>query len=45
VTLNGISVTPSSKDGGGLTMDATARTYRYLDPEEIEAQKKVGVQK
>lgn len=45
VTLNGISVTPNSKDGGVLTMDTTARTYRYLDQEEIEAQKKAGAQK
>lgn len=45
VTLNGISVTPSAKDGGTLTMDATARTYRYLDPEEIQAQKNSGGQK
>lgn len=45
VTLNGISVAPNSKDGGALTLDTTARTYRYLDPEEIEAQKKAGAQK
>jgi type IV pilus assembly protein PilO len=36
VTLNNISITPS-KDGV-LTLDSTARTYRYLDPEEIKAQ-------
>jgi type IV pilus assembly protein PilO len=45
VTLNGISVTPISKDSGMLTLDTTARTYRYLDQEEIEAQKKAGAQK
>lgn len=45
VTLNGISVIPNAKDGGTLTMDATARTYRYLDPEEIQAQKKTGASK
>jgi type IV pilus assembly protein PilO len=45
VTLNGISVTPNAKDGGTLTMDATARTYRYLDPEEIQAQKNTGAKK
>lgn len=39
VTLNNISIAPSSKDSGTLTMDATARTFRYLDPEEIQAQK------
>lgn len=39
VTLNNISIAPSSKDSSTLTMDATARTFRYLDPEEIQAQK------
>jgi type IV pilus assembly protein PilO len=43
VTLNNISITPVAKDGGGfLTMEATARTFRYLDPEEIQAQKQAG---
>lgn len=37
VTLNDISISPS---GGGLTMDATAKTYRYLDESELAAQKK-----
>ena len=45
VTLDGISVTPISKDSGMLTLDTTARTYRYLDQEEIETQKKAGAQK
>lgn len=40
VTLNNITITPGSRDV--LTMDATARTFRYLDPEEIQAQKKAG---
>lgn len=41
VTLNNISIVPVIKDGNGaLTMEATARTFRYLDPEEIQAQKK-----
>lgn len=40
VTLNNISITPGAREG--LTMDATARTFRYLDPEEIQAQKKAG---
>lgn len=41
VTLNNISIAPQSKekDGATLTMEATARTFRYLDPEEIQAQK------
>ena len=40
VTLNNISIAPGARDV--LTMDATARTFRYLDPEEIQAQKKAG---
>ena len=38
VTLNNLSVA-SGKDGV-LSMDATARTYRYLDQEEVAAQRK-----
>ncbi|MDA7416478.1 type 4a pilus biogenesis protein PilO [Xenophilus arseniciresistens] len=40
VTLNNLSIAPA-KDGG-LTMDATARTYRYLDAEEQAAQKRAA---
>lgn len=41
VTLNNLSIAAAAKDsGGGLTMDATARTFRYLDPEEVQAQRK-----
>ena len=40
VTLNNLSLAPPSKDAqGSLTMEATARTFRYLDTEEIQAQK------
>ncbi|WP_042421213.1 type 4a pilus biogenesis protein PilO [Comamonas granuli] len=42
VTLNDIAITVPSKDkagGGGLVMDVTARTFRYLDNEEIQAQR------
>ena len=42
VTLNNIAITPQSKDVSALSMDATARTFRYLDPEEIQAQRKVA---
>ena len=45
VTLNNLSITPAAKDGAALVMDATARTYRYLDPEEVQAQRKVGGKK
>ncbi|MDH4419212.1 MAG: type 4a pilus biogenesis protein PilO [Acidovorax sp.] len=40
VTLNNMVITPGTRDS--LIMDATARTFRYLDPEEIQAQKKAG---
>lgn len=46
VTLNNLTVVPV-KDGT-LAMEATARTYRYLDQEEVAAQRKVvapGVKK
>lgn len=39
VTLNDIAISAKEKDGTALTMDATARTFRYLDAEEIEAQR------
>lgn len=38
VTLNDISISPVA--GGILSMDATAKTYRYLDENEIAAQKR-----
>ena len=40
VTLDNLSITPN-KDGQ-LAMDVTARTFRYLDQEEIEAQRKAA---
>ncbi len=40
VTLNNLSITPQ-KDGA-LTMDATARTFRYLDEAEQAAQKRAA---
>ncbi len=41
VTLNNISINPA---GGMLSMDATAKTYRYLDENELAAQKKASKQ-
>lgn len=38
VTLHDISITQSSK-GGRLRMKAAAKTYRYLDPQEIAAER------
>lgn len=42
VTLNNIAITPIGRDPGVLSLEAVARTFRYLDPEEIAAQKKAG---
>ena len=38
VTLNNISLVPSKEREGSLTMDCTAKTFRYLDQEEIAQQ-------
>jgi type IV pilus assembly protein PilO len=40
VTLNNIAIS-AGKDGG-LTLDATTKTFRYLDDEEIARQKKAA---
>ena len=40
VLLNDLNVA-LAKDGA-LTMDAVARTYRYLDPDEVAAQRKTA---
>jgi type IV pilus assembly protein PilO len=40
VTLNDINVVPGA--GGGLSMDAVAKTYRYLDEDELAAQKRAA---
>ena len=39
VTLNNIAITPV-KEGGQLSLDATTKTFRYLDEEEVSRQKK-----
>jgi type IV pilus assembly protein PilO len=41
VTLNNIAIAPL-KDGAMMTMDSTAKTFRYLDPEEISSQRKTA---
>jgi len=38
VTLNNLEINQGRE--GTLTMDATAKTFRYLDPEEVNAQRK-----
>jgi len=41
VTLHDLSIAGVQREGGGsLSMDAVARTYRYLDTAEVAAQKK-----
>jgi len=41
VTLQNLSIGQVAKDASGnLAMEATARTYRYLDPTEVESQRK-----
>lgn len=39
VTLNNLSLTPVAGKDGTLLMDGVAKTFRYLDPEEVAAQK------
>lgn len=38
VTLNNIALAPANKDSATLALNATARTFRYLDPQEIQEQ-------
>lgn len=40
VTLNNLSLSPIRDKGGLLTMDCTAKTFRYLDQEEVAMQQK-----
>lgn len=40
VTLNDIAIAPAA--GGRLTLDATTKTFRYLDEEEIAKQKQAA---
>jgi len=35
VTLNNLSLAPAANRPGILTLDTTAKTFRYLDPEEV----------
>lgn len=50
VTLNNISLDTKSKDGkdaggGMLQLNAVAKTFRYLDPEEVAAQRAAAAEK
>lgn len=42
VTLNNLSLTPVKDREGVLTMDGTAKTFRYLDQEEVAAQQQAA---
>jgi type IV pilus assembly protein PilO len=43
VTLHNVSLVSGKELSGVLAMEATARTYRYLDPAEIEEVRKTAV--
>ena len=40
VTLNNVALAPVANRNDQLTLDATAKTFRYLDPDEVLAQQK-----
>lgn len=42
VTLNNLTLTPIKDREGVLTMDGTAKTFRYLDQEEVAAQQQAA---
>jgi len=42
VTLNDLALSPLKDKDGTLVMEGTAKTYRYLDPEEVAAQQKAA---
>ncbi len=43
VTLHNLNIAPVPRDTSGtLAMDATARTYRYLDTSEVDAQRRAA---
>lgn len=42
VTLNNLTLAPVNERDGLLTMETTAKTFRYLDQEEVELQKKAA---
>jgi type IV pilus assembly protein PilO len=45
VTLHNMAISATKDPSGVLAMDATARTYRYLDANEIEAMRKAAAAK
>ena len=45
VTLNDISLSPTAKDPSVLVMNTVAKTFRYLDEEELAKQKRAAKKK
>jgi type IV pilus assembly protein PilO len=45
VTLNNLALTPVQNREGILTLDGTAKTFRYLDEEEVALQQKAKAEK
>jgi type IV pilus assembly protein PilO len=46
VTLHNVQIAQQDRDKGAtLAMDATAKTFRYLDPEEIAQQRASAAKK
>lgn len=45
VTLNNLQLSAPAQGGSVLTLDAIAKTFRYLDPEEVAAQRKAAADK
>jgi type IV pilus assembly protein PilO len=45
VTLNNMQLSAPQQGGTVLTLDAVAKTFRYLDPEEVAAQRKAAAEK
>jgi type IV pilus assembly protein PilO len=41
VTLNNLTIVPG-KESASLTLDATAKTFRYLDPDEVAEQRRAA---
>lgn len=45
VTLNNLSISPVKERDGFLTLDCVAKTFRYLDQEEVAMQQKAAASK
>ena len=45
VTLNNLTISPVTAREGSLSLDATAKTFRYLDADEVAIQQKAKAAK